>query len=545
MKPKRISGTIFRPVVIRYKDATGRRVTKDTPGAKRSREKSKTWRARYTDADGRTKTCSLFDDRETSEAKLAAILQRERELRSGIRRHDPFELHRLTPLACPKCSGADCGEAKGKPERCDENHLNAFADHLGSKAGTEQHVSQTVNRIRKAFAACQFTTLQELDGGRLASWLHEERKAGMSPATSNGYLTAVKAFGHWLVKDRRLSESPFAHLSRVNQKVDVRIVRRASAQQELAQLVAAAAAGKPFRGLSGHDRAMLYLVAAFTGLRASELHSLSERSLNFRNEPPTVKVKAAYSKRRREDVLPLHPELASRLQQWLQERQASGSSPDIVQMTGSSPASKPNANAQLFPGTWHKEGAKMMRRDLKAARSAWLDESGTEAERAVREESGFLLFETDDGRADFHSHRHTFISNLASSGVHPNLAKNLARHSTITLTMDRYSHVGILDMNAALESLPGIPERLGLPEQAVVVETDQSLVATMVATLPADGSHSQDLSEANPDTKSARITGRKSLPDEELPPLVTTPDEVRAQGFEPWTYGLKVRCSTN
>jgi len=26
---------------------------------------------------------------------------------------------------------------------------------------------------------------------------------------------------------------------------------------------------------------------------------------------------------------------------------------------------------------------------------------------------------------------------------------------------------------------------------------------------------------------------------------VITPDEMRAQGFEPWTYGLKVRCSTN
>jgi len=545
MKPKRISGTIYLPVVIRYKDATGRRVTKDTPGAKRSREKSKTWRARYTDADGQTKTRSLFEDRESSEAMLADILQRERELRSGIRRYDPFESHRLTPLACPRCSGAGCDEAKGKPGRCDDNHLYAFADHLRSKAGTEQHVSQTFNRIRKAFAACQFTSLQELDGGRLANWLHDQRKAGMSPATSNGYLTAVKTFGHWLVKDRRSPESPFAHLSRVNQKVDVRIVRRASVQQELAQLAAAAAAGTPFRGLSGQDRAMLYLVAAFTGLRASELHSLSERSLSFRSEPPTVKVKAAYSKRRREDVLPLHPELASRLQQWLQERYASGSSPDIVRMTDSSPASKPDANAQLFPGTWHKDGAEMMRRDLKAARSAWLDEADNEAERADREESGFLLFETDDGRADFHSHRHTFISNLANSGVHPNLAKNLARHSTITLTMDRYSHVGILDMDTALKSLPGIPERLGLPEQAAVTGTDQSLVATMVAMLPAESSSSQELSEVNSDTKTARITGRKSIPDEELPPLVITPDEMRAQGFEPWTYGLKVRCSTN
>jgi integrase len=540
MKTKRISGTIYLPVVIRYKDATGRRVTKDTPGAKRVREKSKTWRARYSDADGQAKTRSLFDDRESSAAMLADILQRERELRSGIRRHDPFESHRLTPLACPKCSGACCDEAKGQPGRCDDNHLNAFADHLRSKAGTEQHVSQTCNRIRKAFATCQFTTLQELDGGRLASWLHDERKAGMSPATSNGYLTAVKAFGHWLVKDRRLPESPFAHLSRVNQKVDVRIVRRTSAQQELAQLVAAAAAGTPFRGLSGQDRAMLYLVASFTGLRAAELHSLSERSFNFRSEPPTVKLKAAYSKHRREDVLPLHPELASRLQLWLLGRRDSDSSSGIIQVTDRSPASKSDANAQLFPGTWHKKAANMMRRDLKAARSAWLDEADTEAERANREESGFLLFETDDGRADFHSLRHTFISNLASSGVHPNLAKELARHSTITLTMDRYSHVGLLDMNTALESLPGIPERLVLTQQTAVTGTDQSLVATMVATLPANSSNSQELSEVNPDTKTARITGRKSLPDEELPPLVITPDEVRAQGLEPWTYGLKV-----
>ena len=39
----------------------------------------------------------------------------------------------------------------------------------------------------------------------------------------------------------------------------------------------------------------------------------------------------------------------------------------------------------------------------------------------------------------FHALRHTFITNLARSGVHPKTAQSLARHSTITLTMDRYS----------------------------------------------------------------------------------------------------------
>jgi hypothetical protein len=111
--------------------------------------------------------------------------------------------------------------------------------------------------------------------------------------------------------------------------------------------------------------------------------------------------------------------------------------------------------------------------------------------------------------------------------------------------MDRYSHVGLLEMNTAMESLPGILDRHSTVKKTDDAGMGQSVVATLVATLPAECSSSQDLSEANPETKTARMTGRKSLPDGELPPLVITPDEMRAQGFEPWTYGLKVRCSTN
>jgi hypothetical protein len=39
-------------------------------------------------------------------------------------------------------------------------------------------------------------------------------------------------------------------------------------------------------------------------------------------------------------------------------------------------------------------------------------------------------------RRDLYALRHTFISNLAAGGVHPKTAQGLARHSTITLTMD-------------------------------------------------------------------------------------------------------------
>ena len=39
--------------------------------------------------------------------------------------------------------------------------------------------------------------------------------------------------------------------------------------------------------------------------------------------------------------------------------------------------------------------------------------------------------------------------------MHPTVAKERARHSTITLTIDRYTHIGLHDQFAALESLPG------------------------------------------------------------------------------------------
>ncbi len=76
---------------------------------------------------------------------------------------------------------------------------------------------------------------------------------------------------------------------------------------------------------------------------------------------------------------------------------------------------------------------------------------------AQRSESALFCPVDGAGRvADFRSLRHTFISNIAASGVHPKVAQQLARDSTITLTMDRYSHLGLIDMTAGLSALPGI-----------------------------------------------------------------------------------------
>ena len=84
--------------------------------------------------------------------------------------------------------------------------------------------------------------------------------------------------------------------------------------------------------------------------------------------------------------------------------------------------------------------SKMMKADLKAARKKWIEEAQTRKQKAEREASDFLRYKDSAGKfADFHSNRHTFITNLEHVGVSPRTAQSLARHCDIRLTTNRNS----------------------------------------------------------------------------------------------------------
>lgn len=82
---------------------------------------------------------------------------------------------------------------------------------------------------------------------------------------------------------------------------------------ELQRLVEAAEQGKPIEAISGVDRAMMYVLAAWTGYRKGEIGSLTKASISLDTDPPTVTVEAAFSKRRRRDTQVIHPEVANRV----------------------------------------------------------------------------------------------------------------------------------------------------------------------------------------------------------------------------------------
>ena len=79
--------------------------------------------------------------------------------------------------------------------------------------------------------------------------------------------------------------------------------------------------------------------------------------------------------------------------------------------------------------------------------------------RADLSDAGIEYRDADGRVADFHALRHSFISSLARGGVHPKVAQQLARHSTITLTMDRYSHTVVGELASGLQALPDLSAR--------------------------------------------------------------------------------------
>ena len=360
-------------------------------------ERSKKWWMKFRDGRGRVCRQPGFTDK-TATLQWAVRLEREAQLeRAG--QHDPFKKHRGRLLL---------------------EHLVDFEQSLRAKNDTDEHIAIIMARIKRVLKACKFASMSDLSASAVVNCLSALRQAGTSVQTSNHYLRAIKQFARWLVLDRRMSENPLAHLATLNVEVDRRRRRRALSPVEFDRLIAAAESGPVVMGLAGQDRAILYIIAAYTGYRRGEIGSIAARSFDFSADPPTLTVQAGHSKRRRTDVIPLSQDLADRIRQWMDGRDTASDRP-------------------LFDIDIRRT-ADMMKADLKRAEIPYIDQHGR--------------------YADFHSLRHTFVSNLGKAGVSPKMAQSLARHSDVNLTMNVYSHLELQEQAEAVKHLPPLPAKI-------------------------------------------------------------------------------------
>jgi len=408
----------------RWTLASGRAVTRPlNRKGDRVVQESRCWYVRLRHPEtGRWKEWRAYLDRQASQALEIEILKKIERGEVGL-----------------------IGRATAHRKTGIEEHLRAFEVHLEDKGNTQDHIDKTLARCRRIIKEMEAKVVADITAEGVDSTLAGFRRSGMSLSTSNGYFRAMRTFCRWLVRTKRTGENPVAGLSCLKvTEADRKRRRRPLSDEEVARLFATTRKSpEPFMGLSGPDRAMLYLVAVNTGLRASELASLTPESFELDAAQPLVCCRAGYTKNGDEAELPLRQDVVAMLRDWLADKAA---------------------GEPVWPGKWasQRHGAEMIRIDQTAADVDYEDERGRVA--------------------DFHALRHTFISNLARAGVHPRNAQALARHSTIDLTMNVYTHVSMNDLVRDVESLPA----LGADKSAASSAAGQEKPAADTTAQPSD-----------------------------------------------------------
>ena len=289
----------------------------------------------------------------------------------------------------------------GKPENQQakktlEEHISDYLSDLTARGRDKTYVYITGLLLRRIAEDCGWIYWADVNQDSFVSW--RAKQSAKSARSKNQYLGAVKSFGQWLFHQGRIESNPIWRVQQVEQRGNEVRVRRALLDAEVQALLAA----------SGEFRA-LYTVALTTGLRKGELSQLQWHDIDLEKRQLTVR--ASTSKNHRQTTLPLHQ--------------------SAIDQLSTLPTGEPTD--KVFP--------------VMPNRRQWASHLAA-AGIASKDKMGRVV--------DFHSLRHTFITNLSRHQVEPRMAMALARHSDIGLTMRVYTDTSALNRAGAVARLPGI-----------------------------------------------------------------------------------------
>lgn len=539
----------------RYTDGKGRtrtaKVTTTESGQDRLVFTSLYWRYRYRDGSGQLQDIPTGCKDEAAAKGVANRLGRRAEL---------VKAEVITP---------------GENDAADHvvvplpNHIDAYIAHLRAKGNAPRRISMVRARLDRLRADCRFSRLTDLNAGALERWLVDRQAEGMSAATRNGYREALVGFGNWCRRTHRLIANPFMDVPIADTKSDRRHQRRAMTEDELSRLLAVARQ-RPLleatvirRGkrkgqhianirpevrnqldLLGRERALIYKTFVLTGLRKSELASLTVARVDLEADVPYIVLNPEDEKNRQGADIPLRDDLAQDLRLWLADKLKAMQ--ELSRRAGEPIPMKLPPNTPLF---YVPTGLiRIFDRDLVAAGIAQLvKDPKTGKVRIVKQD--------DRGRTiDVHALRTTFGTHLSKGGVAPRTAQAAMRHSDIKLTMGVYTDPKLLDVRGALNVLPALPLDGSDPttQSVTMTGTDSAPVqnATSPIALPialptgqssttegktghqhATGADSDSPTETAVSATPVNKNGSESTVDPE-------PSSKRVMGLEPTTFTL-------
>jgi len=306
-----------------------------------------------------------------------------------------------------------------------EQHILRYISDLEVTASSSMYINSMGYRLRKLAKECRWCVLKHIDSYSFIRWRTAQK---LSIKTLNDYLSGLNCFMCWLVDNGFLALNPIEKVKRIPVRGRHSFKRRAFTTEEIRCLLSVASS----------DRKVVYVLALTTGLRRGEIEALKYEDFHLNVEKPYLLVRGVTTKNGKEALIPLHNDAVELCRLFFR---------------GVDPGQKIISVPSM----------KVFKSDLKRAAIQYQNEQNE--------------------RADFHSLRHTFCTRLAVSGISPQIAKQLMRHSDISLTTNIYTDAGQLGIDTALHSLPslldGSKEAQKQSETAQIFEKDSEIRIVM------------------------------------------------------------------
>jgi len=413
------------------------------------------WRYCFRDWQNRRRTATGTESESETRRKAAAIESEHYEIRAGFR---------------PSPNSAQ-RHARDPVEKVMGEYLE-WGKSQGGKAGrpwSSVHAAMRTRHLHWWRAELALEALGDLAGilPRAEHTLRKLQATGKAGKTVSNTAESLRAFCRWCGDRHFLADNPLDGLAAFNTTPET--VRRALSFEEAAKLMAAAPP----------HRALLYRVACVTGLRLNELRSLSQDDLDVANQG--LHLRAEWTKNRKPGFQRLSPALVEALSDFIAQAAAAR----LYERLGRGKHRWATLPLLFVP----THGARSLDKDLAVAG---------------------ISKQAFGGKLDFHALRVSFVSYVDQTGATARETQTAARHSTPSLTMNRYAKVR-LDRMAEIAA--EIDKRL-VPENRKTAECQIT----------------------------AKAVGAENL---SLATLYGAANVVRAEGFEPSTYDLKGRCSTS
>ncbi|HSW00315.1 MAG TPA: site-specific integrase [Sedimentisphaerales bacterium] len=310
-------------------------------------------------------------------------------------------------------------------------------DRNGCKRST-RYVDLVMVQLRAVLNAdvCQFKFWGDINKAKVEVFVGSLRDK-VTQRTCNGYINAAKHFTRWMIDEaERAAEDPLRKLKYLRKVQETQ--RRALDTDELRRLLEATEAGPERFRMSPRDRAVLYLVAAMTGLRVRELQSVTiadfdpDEGKPYPFRTPAIRLAGQFCKDRQRAEQALTRYHAEHLHKYMAGRDG-------------------QEKVWQMPDNTHTTS--MLRADLKAAGIPWKDSAGSVV--------------------TFHSLRHSLATALDRAGVSLKVRMDVMRHSAKgNLTLAVYTNPSsLLERRDAVEKLPLLhwPGEAQEPARAEVV----------------------------------------------------------------------------